>query len=251
MNPQVGPVYILLLSACGPPLLGYEIGYEALTIRKPDYEEDIAPIWTRSCRPCHVAGGAAGGLDLGLGSIGLVDVPAVGASGQFLVVPQDVGASYLWRKLDGSHLEIGGAGDIMPIGTSLDLATMTTIENWIAGLSSSDNPTWVDQIEPALKGTCGTCHSGSNAYGGFSLDGGYAGLLQATASFDSNQYLVVSGSPEESFLLLLIEGRGREAGGSVSVMPPGAEPNLTLASTVEAWILAGTPENVNDLEAPP
>lgn len=51
-----------------------------------------------------------------------------------LVTPGDPQASYLWRKVEGSHLEAGGLGEPMPLARS-PLTELQTdlLRRWIAG----------------------------------------------------------------------------------------------------------------------
>jgi len=51
-----------------------------------------------------------------------------------LVTPNDVEASYLWRKVEGSHLTAGGLGETMPLGrAALTESQMDLLRRWIAG----------------------------------------------------------------------------------------------------------------------
>jgi hypothetical protein len=48
------------------------------------------------------------------------------------VEPSDPVASYLWHKLNGTHLSVGGEGDQMPrSGQNLTSAELLLIEQWI------------------------------------------------------------------------------------------------------------------------
>ena len=51
-----------------------------------------------------------------------------------LVTPGDLQASYLWRKVEGSHLTAGGLGEAMPLGrAALTESQMDLLRRWIAG----------------------------------------------------------------------------------------------------------------------
>lgn len=96
-----------------------------------DYEGEIQPIWDARCS-CHTQGGA-GGLSLAAGSSydNLVLVPAVGGA-QVRVFPGLPDESYVWRKLNDTHLEAGGSGLWMPLGgPPLPADDLDLIEAWI------------------------------------------------------------------------------------------------------------------------
>ncbi len=98
------------------------------------YAMDIQTIWNVSCGTgCHMGTAAGGGLplDADRGYTNLVNVASQQAKGLDRVEPGDHLASYLWRKLDGSHIDVGGVGDRMPGGGSLDAADIATVEAWI------------------------------------------------------------------------------------------------------------------------
>jgi hypothetical protein len=51
-----------------------------------------------------------------------------------LVTPGDLEASYLWRKVEGSHLTVGGLGEAMPLGrAALTQAQTDLLRRWIEG----------------------------------------------------------------------------------------------------------------------
>ena len=51
-----------------------------------------------------------------------------------LVTPGDLEASYLWRKVEGSHLTVGGLGEPMPLGrAALTQAQTDLLRRWIEG----------------------------------------------------------------------------------------------------------------------
>ena len=94
---------------------------------------DIQPIWEASCvTGCHAPMGNASFLDLsGDAYAVLVDVESGQAAGVDFVVTGDSGASYLVNKLRNTQAGAGGSGAQMPLGGSLDEASIATIEAWI------------------------------------------------------------------------------------------------------------------------
>ncbi len=101
-----------------------------------EFEADVQPIINANCT-CHLAGSsgemAAPTLNLNPGNAhaNLVGVAAVGGPGS-LVEAGSTDDSYLWHKLGGTHLDVGGAGDKMPPAVDLDADQLLVIEAWIA-----------------------------------------------------------------------------------------------------------------------
>lgn len=97
------------------------------------FEVDVyAPIISVKCS-CHVAG-ASGGLampDATTAYANLVGVPAVGLPTMNRVTAGDSDNSYIFHKINGTHLDVGGVGGKMPLGGSLDGGQISTIANWI------------------------------------------------------------------------------------------------------------------------
>jgi mono/diheme cytochrome c family protein len=114
-------VLAMTLVACDSPPAG------------PSFTRDIVPLLNRHCVMCHMADGAQGELSLHPQShLALVGV-ASSQSDMLLVKPGDVEASYLYHKLRGSHLSVGGEGDSMPYQRDLlDSKDISLLEQWIA-----------------------------------------------------------------------------------------------------------------------
>lgn len=104
------------------------------------HDQDILPIWTASCidSNCHDDDGPQAGLDLMTDGVytrlcesfhPFSGMPYVDCEGL------DPHNSYLFRKVEGTHLEgiSGAAGGPMPPGGSLPDDEITMIESWIAG----------------------------------------------------------------------------------------------------------------------
>jgi hypothetical protein len=89
------------------------------------------PILMARCS-CHV-NGVSGGLampDAATAYTNLVGTPA-GQAPLDRVSAGDSEASYLFHKVNGSHLDVGGSGGKMPQGGMLEPAQVTTIADWI------------------------------------------------------------------------------------------------------------------------
>ncbi|HSW15964.1 MAG TPA: hypothetical protein VLJ86_01960 [Ramlibacter sp.] len=98
------------------------------------FEREVLPIFKQHCMACHITGEEQGGLALAprRAHASLVGVPSR-ASPLQRVKPGQPDASYLIRKLDGTHQEAGGTGVQMPMGGAvLDATLRDTIRRWIA-----------------------------------------------------------------------------------------------------------------------
>ncbi len=111
---------LLVLAACesSPP--------------EPGFGQLIVPILNRHCVMCHMEGGAQGELSLHPQPYAALVGRASTQSDLLLVAPGDVEASYLYHKLVGSQLRVGGEGASMPYQRELlTAADIATIRQWI------------------------------------------------------------------------------------------------------------------------
>jgi len=95
------------------------------------WKADVQPI-TNRCVGCHQNAAPAGKLSLqkGTAPANLIWVKADEADMPY-VTPGDPAQSYLWHKLKGTHLEVGGSGAQMPLGGKLGEKEIGVIEAWI------------------------------------------------------------------------------------------------------------------------
>lgn len=102
-----------------------------------DYAADVQPIWNGNCT-CHLQG-PSGTMtatvltlnpDISYGE--LVGVVSEQVPGMNRVTPGDLEQSYLWHKLQNTHLDVGGMGTSMPQGLMLNDEAMAVVEAWIA-----------------------------------------------------------------------------------------------------------------------
>ena len=123
---------------------------------------------------------------------------------------------------------------------------------WIAAGLVACGVAWADgvasfarDIAPVLKSRCATCHLTGQEAGQLALHPGaaYASLVNA-AAVESKLLRVKPGAPEESYVLLKLEGRHLDAGGNGARMPLGAPPlDEATLTQIRTWIAAGAPEN--------
>ena len=94
----------------------------------------IQPIWDARCGgACHLGNASLGDLSVVDGYAAMVDVDSMDVPGMLLVAPGDLDESYLWHKLEGTHIEAGGAGLEMPKGQALSDSKRSLVEAWILG----------------------------------------------------------------------------------------------------------------------
>jgi len=89
------------------------------------HDVDIQPVWTASCvnASCHLF--MADAYD------NIVNVPCSQVPTMRFIQPGSPEMSYLWRKLENTHLAAGGMGQAMPPGGPLKASTLEMIRVWI------------------------------------------------------------------------------------------------------------------------
>lgn len=100
----------------------------------PSFAKDIVPILKRRCATCHLTGDEPGGMALYPAAAydSLVGAPSL-ESPLLRVAPGKPEESYVFRKLEGTHIEAGGYGDGMPLdGWPLDAPDIDLFKRWIA-----------------------------------------------------------------------------------------------------------------------
>lgn len=105
-------------------------GSEALS-----FTLDIWPIFAASCS-CHTAmtPGPGGtffmGADAPSAYAGLINVPST-VAGLDQIEPGSTATSYLYHKVAGTQLSVGGSGTSMPQGSTLPADQLATLSAWI------------------------------------------------------------------------------------------------------------------------
>jgi hypothetical protein len=98
-----------------------------------DFDTQIQVIFNNECG-CHTGGSMSGGLSLsaGVSYANIVNEPSDDVPGMDRIEPNSPSNSYLWRKLQNTHIAAGGSGVAMPQGSfPLDTVDLDTIEDWI------------------------------------------------------------------------------------------------------------------------
>ena len=124
-------VCLLAVAACDPG--APESESESGSGSGSEFQQVVVPLLNRHCVMCHMADGAQGDFSLHPHPhASLVGAPST-QSELMLVVAGDVEGSYLYHKLVGSHLSVGGTGASMPYQRELlDEADIDVIAQWIA-----------------------------------------------------------------------------------------------------------------------
>lgn len=93
-------------------------------------EAEVQMLLNVRCAPCHI-GGASGGLSLTRFTTSTINVPS--SSSLDYIEPGDRQLSYLFRKVEGTHLSVqGGSGARMPrSGPILDTTTLERLGLYI------------------------------------------------------------------------------------------------------------------------
>jgi len=102
-----------------------------------------------------------------------------------------------------------------------------------------------ETIVPVLKSKCAGCHLTGQEAGQLALHPGaaYASLVGVRSS-EVDLLRVEAGAPEQSYLLMKLEGTHIEHGGKGARMPFGAPPlDGQAIANVRQWIADGAPEN--------
>ncbi len=106
-----------------------------------DFETDVQPIFNANCT-CHLQGMSGTmqapfmTLNPGTSYGQLVDVASEQVPTMDRIEPGDPDHSYLWHKVNDTHLTVSGSGTSMPPGVggvSLDADTLAVLEAWILG----------------------------------------------------------------------------------------------------------------------
>jgi hypothetical protein len=98
------------------------------------FRQAIVPILKTRCAGCHMTGAEAGNMALHprAAYASLVGVKST-ETGLMRVQPGEPEQSYMLLKLEGRHLEKGGAGARMPFAAApLDPETIALVRRWIA-----------------------------------------------------------------------------------------------------------------------
>jgi mono/diheme cytochrome c family protein len=142
-NSTSGARHWLAMALASLPL----IGMPEMALAEPERAADsvtsfsrrVQPIFDANCVACHQTAGASGGLNLedGMSYRSLVSRKS-GESALMYIAPGKPQASYLLRKLEGTHTQAGGSGERMPPTGPLDSESISVIQRWIKAGAKED-----------------------------------------------------------------------------------------------------------------
>lgn len=103
------------------------------------FSREIQPIFDANCVMCHQSVGASGGLNLEEEAAYSSIVSRKSQESALpRIAPGKPEDSYLIRKLEGTHVQVGGSGERMPPSGPLDSALIGMIRNWVKAGAKSD-----------------------------------------------------------------------------------------------------------------
>lgn len=231
-------------------------------------------IYNPYCTSCHAGTYPAGNLSLAQGKAyaATVNVASSAVPSLKRVLPSDPQNSYLFRKVNGTHTQVGGYGAQMPQGAAaLSAELQALLEQWILEGASevcdvtppptptptpppppTPTPEPGTVIQVPLCGVqaqifnkyCTKCHSGGGASAGLDLSSSqaYANTVNKAASQLQSMFRVTPGDTTKSYLYHKLAGTQSSVGGSGARMPDGG-PTLSSAEMqlVADWIAQGAP----------
>lgn len=123
-------IHLVGTDAFRKPAAGVELPDTGAPLTLSQLANDV---FAKRCAPCHVGGSALGGLDLSddEGLLERLSAASTALPSMPLVTPGDPSRSYLWHKVSGTHLDVGGSGTPMPPGGDLSNDDTTLIRQWI------------------------------------------------------------------------------------------------------------------------
>ena len=93
--------------------------------------EAAMSILANQCGDCHGANSTPPNVTGDLCDT-LVGVPSAQLSSMNYVTASDVENSYLIHKIKGTHTDVGGGGQLMPIGGAMSDSDITMLETWVS-----------------------------------------------------------------------------------------------------------------------
>ena len=96
------------------------------------FETSVQPFINMACN-CHQSDPLMAPFSLKQGAAysAIVNVPSGQLSTMMLVKPGSTQESYLWHKVNGTFLDVGGSGMIMPSTIPLNETEKKIFEQWI------------------------------------------------------------------------------------------------------------------------
>lgn len=110
--------------------------------------------------------------------------------------------------------------------------------------STTAGPSFAKEVQPIFDDNCVACHQTGSAQQALILEPGKSfAAIVGVKSKESASMLVAPGKAEQSYLLLKLEGKHQQAGGTGAQMPLGDALTSAQIATVQQWIDAGAQNN--------
>lgn len=110
--------------------------------------------------------------------------------------------------------------------------------------SVAKSPSFAKDVQPIFNDNCVACHQTGSAQQALILEPGKSfAAIMGVKSKESASLLVDPGKANRSYLLLKLNGKQQEVGGTGAQMPLGDALTPAQISTVQRWIDAGAPDN--------
>lgn len=149
-KPTQRVLILLSLYGCASGEAGMSTGYPATSAGAPaagntaaagvssaadessSFETTVQPFINMACN-CHQSDPLMAPFSLKTGEAyqAIVNVPSSQVPTMMLVKPGSTQESYLWHKINGTFLEVGGTGMIMPFTIPLNETEKKIFESWI------------------------------------------------------------------------------------------------------------------------
>jgi hypothetical protein len=107
-------------------------GNAGIAMDGASFETSVQPFINMACN-CHQSDPLMAPFSLKKGEAykAIVNVPSSQVTSMMLVKPGSTQESYLWHKVNGTFLEVGGSGMIMPFTIPLNETEKKIFESWI------------------------------------------------------------------------------------------------------------------------
>lgn len=104
----------------------------AATADNTGFEVSVQPFINKACN-CHQSSPLMAPFSLKQGEAykAIVNVPSGQVKTMMFVKPGSTAESYLWHKVNGTFLDVGGSGMIMPFTIPLNADEKKIFERWI------------------------------------------------------------------------------------------------------------------------
>jgi hypothetical protein len=124
-------------------------------------------------------------------------------------------------------------------------STIQPILTGVAPAAEAGPPSFSSTIQPILTDNCVACHQTGAAQQGLVLEDGLAfAHLAGRQSREAPMPLVTPGQPEQSYLVLKLEGTHLSARGADARMPLGGAPlSDAELEAIRQWVAAGAQNN--------